>query len=140
LTPYLGTAGIFASVGSFTIGALARTAEVSVETVRYYERRGLLEQPERGDGYRQYSEGDVQRLAFIRRAKDLGFTLTEIRELLDAASCNSAAAILDAARVKLSRVEEAADRLATQRRRLQSLVRACEGGGSQCVDLEVAGG
>ena len=140
MTPYRGTAGIFTSVGSFTIGALARSAAVSVETIRYYERRGLLEQPERGDGYRQYTDGDVQRLAFIRRAKDLGFTLTEIRELLGAAACNSSAAILDAARARLAQVEAQAAHLATQRRRLQSLVRACQGGGSECVDLEVASG
>ena len=129
-------------MASFTIGALARSADVSVETVRYYERRGLLEQPEREEGsaYRHYTDGDLQRLSFIRRAKDLGFTLTEIRELLDAASCNSAAAILDAARAKLGRVEEAAARLAEQRRRLQALVRLCEDGDGQCVDLEVAPG
>ena len=139
MTPYQGTAGNVASVASFTIGALAREAAVSVETVRYYERRGLLEQPERGDGYRLYSRGDVERLAFIRRAKDLGFTLSEIRELLDAAACNSASAILDAARAKLARLDDEAARLATRQRRLQSLVRVCEDGGGECVGLEVAG-
>ena len=70
-------------MGSFTIGRLAETAGVNVETVRYYERRGLLEQPPRpGQGYRQYSDADVWRLQFIRRGKDLGFTLAEIAELL----------------------------------------------------------
>ena len=127
-------------MGSFTIGALARSAAVSVETVRYYERRGLLEQPERGDGYRLYTEGDVDRLAFIRRAKDLGFTLSEIRELLDAAASNCAAGIRDAARAKLARLDDEAARLATRRRRLQSLVRLCEDGDGECVDLDVAGG
>ena len=66
-----------------SIGQLARRAEVGVETVRYYERRGLLQEPQRRQsGYRQYSEEAVSRLQFIRRAKDLGFTLREIGELL----------------------------------------------------------
>src|SRR5947209_14010842 len=62
LTPYRGTGGSVPSMGSFTIGVLARSAGVSVETVRYYERRGLLEQPPSEPfGYRQYSEDDVRR-------------------------------------------------------------------------------
>ena len=89
-----------------TIGTLARAAGVSVETVRYYERRELLEQPERGDGYRRYSEADVERLKFVRRAKELGFTLAEIKDLLVSAECRSASGILAAARVKLGEVEE----------------------------------
>lgn len=65
------------------IGELAREAGVNVQTVRYYERRGLLEEPpRRASGYRDYPESDVARLGFIRRAQALGFTLTEIGELL----------------------------------------------------------
>src|SRR5438128_2434299 len=93
-------------VASFTIGALARSAGVSVETVRYYERRGLLHQPSRGAGYRQYSGDDLARLQLVRRAKDLGFTLTEIRELLGAAASGSADDVLAAARAKLDEVGE----------------------------------
>ena len=66
-----------------TIGAVARRAGVGVETVRFYERQGLLEEPDRRlSGYRQYDEEAVARLRFIRRAKELGFTLREIKELL----------------------------------------------------------
>jgi MerR family transcriptional regulator, copper efflux regulator len=66
-----------------TIGQLAHRAGVGVETVRFYERRGLLSEPERKQsGYRQYPEDVVARLRFIRRAKELGFTLKEIAELL----------------------------------------------------------
>ncbi|MHB1298058.1 MAG: MerR family transcriptional regulator, partial [Gemmatimonadaceae bacterium] len=66
-----------------TIGELARRARVNVQTVRYYERRGLLAEPPRRDsGYRDYDEGTLDRLRFIRRAQELGFTLTEIGELL----------------------------------------------------------
>src|SRR3990172_7588725 len=70
-------------MGTLTIGRLAKKAQVNIETVRYYERRGLLpEPPRRQSGYRQYSENDVSRLLFIKRAQTLGFTLKEILELL----------------------------------------------------------
>src|ERR1041384_5413921 len=66
-----------------TIGEVARRAGVGVETVRFYERQGLLaEPPRRGSGYRQYDQEAVAVLRFIRRAKELGFTLREIKGLL----------------------------------------------------------
>ncbi|GIV15176.1 MAG: heavy metal-responsive transcriptional regulator [Armatimonadota bacterium] len=69
---------------ALTIGKLAKRAGVGVETIRFYERLGLLESSERRDsGYRLYSEEGLRRLRFIRRAKELGFTLKEIKELLD---------------------------------------------------------
>jgi len=68
---------------TLSIGQVARRAGVGVETVRFYEREGLLEEPpRRASGYRQYSEQVVSRLRFIKRAKQLGFTLKEISELL----------------------------------------------------------
>jgi MerR family copper efflux transcriptional regulator len=67
----------------FTIGEIARQAEVGVDTVRYYERNRLLPEPARRlSGYREYKADDVRRLRFIRRARDLGFSLADIRELL----------------------------------------------------------
>src|SRR6185312_7994927 len=66
-----------------TIGAVAKRVGVAIDTIRYYEREGLLPEPERrASGYRSYREGTIAQLRFIRRAKDLGFTLEEIRELL----------------------------------------------------------
>lgn len=67
-----------------TIAKLARAGEVGVETVRYYQRRGLLAEPERpdGNGFRSYGENDVRRLRFVRQAQAAGFTLEEIGELL----------------------------------------------------------
>ncbi len=66
-----------------SIGRVARRAGVGVETVRFYERQGLIEEPPRRmSGYREYDEDVVSRLGFIRRAKELGFTLKEIKELL----------------------------------------------------------
>jgi len=65
------------------IGEVAKRSEVGIETIRYYERQGLLAEPNRRpSGYRQYDESVVSRLQFIRRAKELGFTLSEIKELL----------------------------------------------------------
>jgi DNA-binding transcriptional MerR regulator len=123
----------------FTIGVLARSAGVSVETIRYYERRGLLDQPaSEGFGYRQYSEDDVRRLRFVRRAKSLGFTLKEIRELLGPGS-RSADEVLLAARAKLDQVEADIGRLSALRNRLSRLVEACQAGDDGCVALEVTG-
>ena len=68
---------------TLTIGKVARAAGVGVETVRFYEQRGLIEKPPRlASGYRQYPQDTVRRLRFIKRAKELGFTLKEIYELL----------------------------------------------------------
>lgn len=67
----------------YTIGQLAKAAEVNVETIRYYERRGLVTQPPKPDqGYRTYSKATLARILFIKRAQELGFTLEEIANLL----------------------------------------------------------
>ena len=67
----------------FTIAGLAREANVGVETVRFYERRGLIAQPKRTDGaYRRYGSDHVRRIRFVKRAQELGFTLDEIESLL----------------------------------------------------------
>ena len=141
LTPYRGTGGIFSCMPAFTIGNLARAAGVSVETVRYYERRGLLERPVRhGSEYREYSEGDVTRLRFIRRAKTLGFTLAEIRELLPSAATGCVGEVLTAARAKLAQVDADIAERETLRTRLARLVDACAGGSDDCVTLDIATG
>ena len=67
---------------NLSIGKLAQAADVGVETVRYYQRRGLLETPSDKDGMRRYAEGHVDRLRFIKRAQTVGFTLEEIADLL----------------------------------------------------------
>ena len=83
----------------FQIGALARRTGVNVETIRYYEREGLLAKPQRtAGGYRAYRPQDAQRLGFIRRTRDLGFSLDEVRRLLALAdqrsrSCRSVHAL-----------------------------------------------
>ena len=68
---------------TLTIGKVAHQAGIGVETVRFYEREGLIDEPPRGkSGYRHYPETIVSRILFIRRSKELGFTLREIKELL----------------------------------------------------------
>lgn len=74
----------------YSISQLANAADVNVESVRYYERRGLIEQPQKpSQGYRRYPESTLNRIRFIKRAKELGFTLEEISNLLmlEAAPC-----------------------------------------------------
>ena len=85
-----------------TISGLARTADVGVETVRYYQRRGLLGTPDRAGGVRRYDEADVRRLRFIRSAQGAGFTLEQIGELLalDAGEDRARARILARERIK----------------------------------------
>lgn len=94
--------------GRLTIGALADAAGVGRETVRFYERQGLVADPPRsGAGYRLYAPETVARLRFIRRAQQLGFTLSEISELLDlsAADPSACVAVEARARRKLADVE-----------------------------------
>jgi len=103
---------------SLTIGKVARRSGVGLETVRFYERKGLIaEPPRRPSGYRQYPEGTVHRLRFIRRAKGLGFTLKEIKELLSLRVEGSSSATCDAVRkLAESRVDDVRDKIRTLRR------------------------
>lgn len=126
-------------MSAFTIGRLAQAAGVNVETVRYYERRGLLEQPSRAEGgYRQYSPADLWRLQFIRRGKDLGFSLAEIGDLLGDDGERPAAAILEAARAKIALVDQSQRELETIRGRLEQLAALCaRDDDPDCVALRV---
>lgn len=122
-----------------TIGRLATAAGVNVETIRYYERRGLIDQPERSaQGYRHYDDGVLWRLSFIRRAKDLGFTLTEIAGLLetDESGARSSARVLATASVRLAAVEQELHDLEVVRTRLRSLLALCEDDDGDCLSLE----
>jgi DNA-binding transcriptional MerR regulator len=120
-----------------TIGKLAAEEGVGVETVRFYQRRGLLALPDRaGSGFREYSEDDRRRLAFIRRARQLGFTLGEIGDLLGAGQ--RAGDIVQAAEAKLAAISEQIRDLAQLQCRLRRLVRVCERGDSgDCVTLHL---
>jgi DNA-binding transcriptional MerR regulator len=122
-----------------TIGALAHAAGVNIETVRYYERRGLLAQPARsGAGYRQYDDEALWRLQFVARAKQLGFTLSEIGELLEPDAARSTDDVINAARAKLVDVDVQIRELVATRERLERLVRTCEDGDARdCAALTI---
>jgi MerR family transcriptional regulator, copper efflux regulator len=123
------------------IGELAKRAQVSIDTVRYYERQGLLPAPQRtASGYRAYGQHDGARLRFVRCAKALGFTLVEIRELLSLSSHreDDMAGMKAAATEKLADVEARLVELARIRDGLETLVASCPGHGAldQCPILD----
>lgn len=124
-----------------TIGQVARRAGVGVETVRFYERERLLDEPARkASGYRQYEESIVARLQFIRRAKELGFTLVEIKDLLSLRldPSTSCADVKSRAQAKIADIEEKIRTLQRMKKALVKLTKACSGRGpiSECPILE----
>lgn len=122
------------------IGEFAQRAGVGIDTVRYYERQGLLPAPSRqASGYRRYEPTDIARLRFVRRAKALGFTLVEVRELLALSGRreNDMAGLKTAAVEKLADVEGKLAELTRIRDGLKALVASCPGHGAleQCPIL-----
>lgn len=129
----------------FTIGALARRAGVGIDTIRYYEREHLLPAPQRrASGYRDYGPDVVERLRFIRRAKDLGFTLQEIRELLVLSTDRERGvkSVRQRAEARLVEVEQRIRELQRMKRGLKQLIDACPGHGplEHCPILRALGG
>ena len=114
------------------IGQVAKRAGVNVETIRFYERKGLLTQPQRNqEGYRQYSHEAITRIRFIKRAKELGFSLTEISELLSfqanpRATCGD---VKQRAEAKISTIQARMKDLQKMKRSLENLAAACKGSG-----------
>lgn len=128
-----------------TIGEVARQAGIGIETVRFYERQGLLEEPERrASGYRQYDQEAVAVLKFIRRAKELGFTLKEIKGLLSLRLDTSAtrAEVRGQAKAKVADIEAKIADLQRMRDVLTKLIRKCHGDGAAngCPILEALQG
>ncbi len=111
-----------------TIGALAKAGGVGVETVRYYQRRGLIAEPVRAGGFRRYGADEVARLRFIRAAQQAGFTLAEIAELLalDARSDRERARELALARI--AAIDTQIERLNAARAALEGLATDCAAG------------
>ena len=112
------------------IGELSRRTGCNIETIRYYERIGLMPPPPRRGRYRCYGGGDVDRLGFVRRARELGFTLDEVRALLGLAAGGNAtcAEVRDLAAVHLKDVRTRIADLKRMERVLAESVRACEAG------------
>ncbi len=126
---------------NMTIGQLARRTELNVESVRYYERRGLIPEPRRSEsGYRLYSQEAIARINFIKRAKTLGFSLSEISELLSLrvdpeSTCRM---VRTRAREKTADIESRIETLQDMKRALVKLTASCRGSGptSECPILD----
>jgi MerR family transcriptional regulator, copper efflux regulator len=127
---------------SMGIGSIAKQAGVSIDTVRYYERNGLLAPQARlASGYRRYGELELSRLRFIRRAQDLGFSLKDVRELLGLSKQRDVARVKRAAERKLADVEKKIASLVRVRDGLLQLIDACPGHGraEHCPILKALG-
>jgi len=122
-----------AATQTLTTGELAERAGVNVQTVRYYERRGLLPEPPRTSaGYRQYELDDARRIRFIQRAQELGFSLSEIEALLSLRA-NPEADKGSVKRRAATKIDEIEDKIRDLRRikgTLEELIAACTGEGS----------
>lgn len=116
-------------MSALKIGEVAKWSEVGIETIRYYERQGLLAEPERRpSGYRQYDESVVSRLQFIRNAKELGFTLAEIKELLGLwFDVNTKCVhVRQRAEQKITNIEDKIRSLQKMKRSLKKIINQCE--------------
>lgn len=123
------------------IGEVARTAGIGIDAIRFYEREGLIPTPaRRPSGYREYTPDVVVSLRFIKRAKELGFSLKEIDELLrlEASDGTTPADVRERAEAKLEDLEERIRALQKMRRALRKLVESCPGTGplSGCSILQ----
>ena len=126
---------------TLTIGQVAKRTGVGIETIRFYERKGLIAEPQRREsGYRQYDDGAVARLAFIQQAKALGFSLAEIAELLSLRADGNAGPreIKNLAEARLADIDTRIRLLRRMRKTLKKLVDECPGTGpiNACPILE----
>jgi MerR family transcriptional regulator, copper efflux regulator len=128
-------------MSGLTIGEVAERATVHIETLRYYERRGLVARPPRSaSNYRRYPEETVRRVRFIKRAQELGFSLNDIKELLSLRAEPEAgcAEVRACAEAKIKDIEAKIDALTAMKSALATLVAECSGEGplSDCPILE----
>lgn len=130
---------------AYTVGQLAQASQTKAVTIRYYERQGLMRDPPRSrGGYRLYNDADLDRLLFIRRSRRLGFSLENVRELLDLADRTDApcADVTEKVLHQMQQVQERLRQLRTLERELRRLSVCCEGGGviRDCRIIEALSG
>lgn len=113
---------------ALTIGGLAETGGVGVETIRFYQRKGLLHTPTRAAGIRRYGHDDVRRLKFIRQAQAAGFTLEEIRELLALDASEDRRRARQLAKARIEALDARIAELEKARNSLRRLATECEDG------------
>lgn len=125
---------------NITIGKLAEQVGVNVETIRFYHREGILKEPaKRANGYRYYNEDHALRLNFIKKAKDLGFTLKEIKELFEMnqksrATCSN---VKTKAENKIIEIDQKIEDLKQIKKSLQELIVACDVGSAEMKQVRV---
>lgn len=115
--------------GSLTVGQLAAAGNVGVETIRFYQRKGLLQTPTRESGIRRYGSEDLRRLRFIRQAQAAGFTLEEIKELLDLDAGEDRRRARELAKSRVEALNSKITELERARDALQRLATECAAGG-----------
>ncbi|GAB3245152.1 MerR family transcriptional regulator [Chitinimonas naiadis] len=126
-----------------TIGKLAEAAGVNIETIRYYQRRGLLDQPSKPpSGHRRYAPEQAKRVRFIKRAQVLGFTLDEVGLLLTLEAAHACGETRVLAERKLRLIEQKLADLMAMRQALGDLVRQCDAGsgGAECPIIDLLAG
>jgi MerR family mercuric resistance operon transcriptional regulator len=116
-------------MSGLTIGKLASEGGVGVETIRFYQRKGLLGTPTRAAGIRRYGSDDIRRLRFIRQAQSAGFTLEQIKELLDLDASDDRARARELANERLVALDARIAELKQARDALKRLARECGSGG-----------
>lgn len=121
-----------------TIGSLAKLAAVGVETVRFYERKGLIDQPKKSGAFRYYTREDARKIAFIKRSQDLGFTLKETKELLEMEVCSKSTrpVFQKKATAKIKEIDEKIADLERMRASLKKFATAC---GSKNTSIQACG-
>ena len=123
-------------VQSLTVGKLAAAGGVGVETIRFYQRKGLLEEPTRESGIRRYGSEDLRRLRFIKQAQTAGFTLQEIKELLELDAGEDRPRARELAEARIEALGERIAELKRARDALRRLARECgEGSSGPCPIL-----
>lgn len=122
-----------------TIGKLAELANVGVETVRFYQRKGLLREPKAHGGFRIYAEKDAQRITFIKKAQELGFTLSEIKDLLELNTRPrmTCGAVKSKTEAKIKEIESKINHLQEMKSSLEKLACACDAGQDQIRQFKV---
>jgi MerR family mercuric resistance operon transcriptional regulator len=125
--------------GGMTIGRLAKEAGVNVETVRYYQRRGLIDEPQKpAGGHRRYAPSALRRIAFIRRAQSLGFSLAEVESLITHADTRNSKETRQIAERKLSSLNLHIDQLRKMRDELKALIEKSRDGKGRGTDPIIA--
>ena len=119
---------------NLTIGKLAKSCHVNVETIRYYQRIGLMRVPESTQSYRHYSQQDLETLSFIQKAKDAGFQLNEIKELLTL-NLEDRIQVRHVIEQRLSKIDERIQELMGLKQRLSTWLDECKTTENECCPI-----